>query len=158
MIFIVFLNKFGNLPHSIFSAVLHVIAHDCTWLSADLHQNFYLSTFKSHAWIDFLGYLSFIHKASIFLLSFSSRLESFLSIDPLSGFPLLSSIIGLGGFWPTTWSFETHQLLYRARIFSLVSRFSSPISQWVKRFFTRLHSYLHIWRSWYLREKVIVMS
>ena len=48
---------------------LHVTAHTCTWLPANLHQNIYLSTFKSHPWIDFLGFLSLSHKASVFFLS-----------------------------------------------------------------------------------------
>ena len=71
------------------------------------------------------------------------------------------SLIGLGGFSSVTWSsFEMHQLSYGARMFSLVSQFSSPISQWVGRFFTRLHSSLHlyVWRSSRLKGKVIVMS
>ena len=46
LIFIVFLDEFGYLTHSTSSAALHVTARDCTWLPADLHQNFYLSTFK----------------------------------------------------------------------------------------------------------------
>ena len=37
-------------------------------------------------------------------------------------------IIGLEGFSIATWTFETHQLLYGARMFSMVSRFSSPVS------------------------------
>ena len=44
-------------------------------------------------------------------------------------------------------------------MFSLDSRFSSPVSRhWVGRFFTKLHSYLHVWRSSRLRGKAIVMS
>ena len=84
----------------------------------------------------------------------------FLLIDSLSGFPPQSPVIGLGGFSLATWSFETHQLLYGARMFSLVSPFSSSVSQWVERFFTKLHSYLHlyIWRSSRLRGKAIVIS
>ena len=84
----------------------------------------------------------------------------FSSIDLLSGFPPQSPVIGLGGFSPATWSFETHQLPYGARMFSLVSRFSSPVSQWVGRFFTKLHSYLHLHVRWSscLRGKAIVMS
>ena len=38
------------------------------------------------------------------------------------------SIIEFGGFSSATWPFETHRLPYRARIFSVVSRFSSPVS------------------------------
>ena len=36
-------------------------------------------------------------------------------------------IIGLEDFSPATWLFETHQLPYEVRIFSVVSRFSSPV-------------------------------
>ena len=58
--------------------------------------------------------------------------------------------------------FETHQLPYGARMFLLVSWFSSPVSQWVGRFFITLHSYLYLhphvqWCS-RLRGKAIVMS
>ena len=38
------------------------------------------------------------------------------------------TIIGLGGFSLETWSFETHQLFYGARMFSVILRFSSPVS------------------------------
>ena len=48
LIFIVFLDGFRYLPHLTSSAALHVTARDCTWLSANLHQNIYLLTFKSH--------------------------------------------------------------------------------------------------------------
>ena len=62
-----------------------------------------------------------------FPLRLPHQLEDFSSIDPLSDFPLQSLIIGLGDFSPATWSFETHQLPHGARIFSLVSRFSSSV-------------------------------
>ena len=56
-------------------------------------------------------------------------LEVFHWLIPLSGFPPQSPITGLGGFLPATWSsFETYQLLYGARMFSLVTRFSSSVS------------------------------
>ena len=86
--------------------------------------------------------------------------HQYLSLDwILSGFPPQSPVIGLGGFSPATWSFETHQLPYRARMFSLDLRFSSPVSRhWVGRFFTKLHSYLHVWRNSRPRGKVIIMS
>ena len=79
------------------------------------------------------------------------------------GFSSQFSVIGLRSFSPAIWSFfKTHQLLYGARMFSLVSRFSSPFSQWVGRFFTIPHSYLylhlHVRRSSCLRGKAIVMS
>ena len=50
------------------------------------------------------------------------------------------SLIGLGGFSPVTWSFETHQLSYKARIFSLVSRY---LSQSHNKFGLFLPSYTH---------------
>ena len=43
-------------------------------------------------------------------------------------FLLSLPIIGLGGFSPATWSFETHQLSCKARMFLLVSQFSSSVS------------------------------
>ena len=57
----------------------------------------------------------------------SYGLGGFSLIDSLSGFPLQFPT-GLGGFSPATWPFETHQLPYGARMFSVVSRFSSPVS------------------------------
>ena len=54
--------------------------------------------------------------------------EVFYRLIPYPIFLLSLSIIGLGGFSPATWPFETYQLPYGARIFSVVSRFSSPVS------------------------------
>ena len=55
-------------------------------------------------------------------------LEVFHRLIPLSGFPPQSPITGLGSFSPATSSlFETHQLPYRVRMFSLVPRFSSSV-------------------------------
>ena len=170
LIFIVFLDKFGYLTHSISLAILHVIARDCTWLPADLHQNIYPSTFKSHTWINFFNLVSLSHKASVFFLEIPLGQEVFhqwpsINIFPsiiidwfLSDFSLQFLVIGLGSFSPATWSFKTHQLPYKAKMLSLVSRFSSPVSQWVERFFIKLHSYLHVWQSSRLRGKAIVMS
>ena len=80
LIFNVFLDKFGYLPYSISSTALHVTARDytwlhitvrdCTWIPANLHQNIYFSTFKSHTWINFLGLVNLSHKAVVFLLKF----------------------------------------------------------------------------------------
>ena len=47
---------------------------------------------------------------------------------PYPIFLLNLPIIGLGGFSLATWPFETHQLPYRAKIFSLVPQFSSLVS------------------------------
>ena len=63
----------------------------------------------------------------VFLPHFLIEFGGFLSIDLLSSFPLQFLITGLGGFSPTTWSFEAHQLAYAARMFSFVSRFSSSV-------------------------------
>ena len=128
LIFIVFLDKFGYLIHSTSSAALHVTARDCTWLPADLHQNFLQS-------LDFPDLLSISYKASVFLLElplgqevFHQRPSTNISLSTiiewsLSGFPPQSFIIKLEGFSPATWSSETHQLPYRDRMFSLVSGF-----------------------------------
>ena len=56
-----------------------------------------------------------------------SWLGGFSLIDPLSGFPPQFFLIGLRGFSLATRSFETHQLSYGARMFSIVSQFSSPV-------------------------------
>ena len=61
----------------------------------------------------------------------SSSFGSFSLIDHLSGFiPQFST--GLGGFSSATWLFKTYQLLYGARMFLVVSQFSSSV------FFIRL--------------------
>ena len=62
-----------------------------------------------------------------FLPIFSYRLGGFSSIGPLSGFPPQFPN-GLRSFLPTTWPFEIYQLSYKTRMFSVVSRFSSPVS------------------------------
>ena len=58
----------------------------------------------------------------------SSSLEVFHRLILLSAFPFQSLITGLGGFLPATWSFETHQLPHKARIFSQVSWFPFSVS------------------------------
>ena len=133
------------------------------WLLANLHQNFFQN-------LDFPDLLNLSHNALVFLLKLPLGQEVFhrqLSINifppiiidwSLSGFPPQFPVIGLGGFSPATWLFKTHQLPYEARMFSLVFRFSSPVSQWVRRFFTKLYSYLHVWQSSRLKGKPIVMS
>ena len=68
--------------------------------------------------------LSFHHKSFGFPPTFSHQvLEIFHWLILLSGFPPQFPITGLGGFLSVTWSFETHQLSYRARIFSFFSGF-----------------------------------
>ena len=103
-----------------------------------------------------------LHQSRFFLPCPSSRLEGFFINDiytlifrfsfpvpliawevfywliPCPVFPLSLPIIGLGGFLPATWPFETHQLPHGARIFSFITWFSSSVSyNWVGRFFTR---------------------
>ena len=78
-----------------------------------------------------------IFRFSSLVLS-SSGWEVFHQLILCPVFLLSLPIIGLGGFSPATWSFETHQLPHGARMFSLVPRFSSSVSHhWVGRFFTR---------------------
>ena len=64
----------------------------------------------------------------VFLPHFLIEFGGFSSIDLLSGFPPQFST-RLGGFSPAIWSsFETYQLLYKARMFLLVTRFSFSVS------------------------------
>ena len=93
---------------------------------------------------------SSLHQSRFFLLCPSSRLEGFFIdniytllsfgflphpphrlggfslINPLSGFPPQFPN-GLGGFSPAIQPFETHQLPYGAKMFSVAPRFSSPV-------------------------------
>ena len=78
-------------------------------------------------WKVFLLTISTPYDLSIFLPSPLHELGGFLLIDPLSGF-LSQFPTRLGGFSPATWLFKTHQLPYKAKMFSMVSRFSSPVS------------------------------
>ena len=109
-------------------------------------------------WKVFSSTIAMIFRFSSHISSSSSR--DFSSIDSFVRFPSPVFLIGLGGFSPVTWSFKTHQLFYGVKMFSLVSRFSSPVSHWVGRVFTKLHSYLHLYvrRSSCLRGKTIVIS
>ena len=82
-----------------------------------------------------LGWKWFSHLMIIFFMIFQFFSYNFLSsfrcfsmINLLSGFSAQSFIIWLGGFSIMTWSFETHQLFYWARIFLLVFQFSFLIS------------------------------
>ena len=59
--------------------ILSRTAHDCIWPLANFHQNFYLLTFKCHAWLNFLGLLSLNHKASVFPLELPLGQEVFSS-------------------------------------------------------------------------------
>ena len=70
-------------------------------------------------WKIFSSTIFTLYDLSVFLSSSLHQLRGFLSIDPLSGFPPQSPITGLGGFLSVTWSFETYQLSYGARIFLL---------------------------------------
>ena len=54
--------------------------------------------------------------------------EVFYRLIPCPVFFFSLPTIRLGGFSPVTWPFETHQVPYGARVFSVVSRFSSPVS------------------------------
>ena len=61
-----------------------------------------------------------IYDLLVFLPHFFHRvLEVFHQLIHVSGFPPQSLITGLGGFLPETWSFESYQLSYGARMFSL---------------------------------------
>ena len=94
---------------------------------------------------------SSLYQSRFFLLCLSSRLKGFFIddiytllsfgfpprpphwlggfslIDLLSGFPLQFPT-GLGGFSQATQPYETHQLPYKAWMFSMVPRFSSSVS------------------------------
>ena len=63
-----------------------------------------------------------------FSVLFSSGWGVFYQLIPRPVFLLNLPIIRFGGFSPATWTFETHQLSYRARIFSMVPRFSFLVS------------------------------
>ena len=87
--------------------------------------------------------ISKLYDLLVFLPSLFYWLGGFLLIDLLSGFPPQSFIISLEGFSLMTSLFETHQLLYRARIFSVVSRFSFLVSFIrLKDFLSGFHSFL----------------
>ena len=106
---------------------------------------------------------------SIIRRRFSSQNSSWVRrffIDDLSitGFPPQSPVIGLGGFSPTTWSLETHQLPYGARMFSFVPRFSSSVQLIGWQVFYRVsiqdspsNRRLHAQRSLRLGRKAIVI-
>ena len=64
----------------------------------------------------------------------------FLSIDSLSAFFSQSPIIRLGGFSPATSLFDTYQLSYGAKMFSLVSLFSSSVFTGLRGFLPSSHS------------------
>ena len=75
----------------------------------------------------------FFHWQYLYLWSFDFPprpphwLGGFLSIDFLSDFPPQFPT-GLEGFSPAIWPLETHQLLYKAKMFSVVLRFCSSVS------------------------------
>ena len=73
------------------------------------------------------GDFSLIDLLSDFPIQFSIGLGSFSLIDLLSDFPLEFST-GLGGFSPAIWPFETYQLPYKAKMFSMFFWFSSLVS------------------------------
>ena len=63
-----------------------------------------------------------------FLSTFPHRvLEVFYQLNPYPVFFFSLSIIGLRDFSPAIWFSETHQLPYGARMFSVVSWFSSSV-------------------------------
>ena len=77
--------------------------------------------------LDWKVYSFTLYELSVFLPSLPHWMRGFSLIDPLSRFlPQFST--GLGGFSPATWPFEIHQIPYKAKMFLVVSRFSSPIS------------------------------
>ena len=57
----------------------------------------------------------------------SSGWEVFYRLIPRPIFLFSLPIIGLRGFSLATWPFQTHQLSYRAKMFSVVFRFSFPV-------------------------------
>ena len=87
--------------------------------------------------------------------------EVFYQLIFFSSIPPQSSITGLGGFSPVIWSFETHQLLYRARMFSLSPGF--PLQVFIRLggfspgFHSSTNNFYAQWSS-RLRRKAIVMS
>ena len=74
-------------------------------------------------------------------------------------FSSLVSLIGLEGFSPATWSLETHQLPYGAKVFSFSLVFLFSLPHRVRRFFTQFPSTdnFHVQRSSRLKRKAIVM-
>ena len=114
-----------------------------------------------------LGWKVFSSTISTFII-----FQFFSSISPLSGWEVFHQLIPcpvfifsfphrLGGFSLATWPYETHQLPYGARIFSVVSRFSSPVSfiGWevfypIPISFWRFHAQ----RSLRLKKKAIVIT
>ena len=148
-----FLDEFGYLLLSTSSAALHMTARDCTWrtwlyvtarnctwLPVNFYQNIYLSTFKSHPWVEFFGLLSLSHKASVFLLSFY-WVRRFFNNWSLSGFPCQ---------FPLGWEmfYQWHDLL---RLISLPTRLgcshwsSGFLPQFPNRLGGFLPSYTHIY-------------
>ena len=64
-------------------------------------------------------------------------LEVFHWLISVSGFPPQFPITKLGGFSLVTWSIETHQLLYRARMFFFSPVFLFNLSHRIGRFFNK---------------------
>ena len=88
---------------------------------------------------------SFTHKASVFLFSTPTRLGDFSSTTfP----PTLSTISRFSSSVPT-----------ELGGFSLIdlAGFPSQFPYWVRKFFTKLPKWLHVWRGSRLREKTIVI-
>ena len=171
-----FYRVFGWIWVTSMSNILSSVVRDCTWLSTNrFSQNFH-----------FLTSSSLSHKASVFFLELPLGQEVFhRQPSTVTGFPFQSPVIGLGGFspttWsfetfqspviglggfsPTTWSFETYQLSYGARMFSLVPWFSSSIQLISWKVFYRVpiqdsssNKQLHTQWSSRLRRKAIIMS
>ena len=76
----------------------------------------------------FSSTISTFYDLSVFLLVPLISWKIFYWLIPYPVFLLSLSISELGGFSPATWPFETHQLPHKARMFSVVFWFSSPVS------------------------------
>ena len=138
-----------------------------TWLSANClikTSTFQLSylMFGSNP----SSFVDFSHKTLVFFLKLLLGQKIFYqqpfntSSSTIIGFLPQSLAISLEGFLLVIWSFETYQLSYRAKIFSLVLRFSSLVLQWVKRLFIKLHLYLYLYTCWSLhsKKKIIIIT
>ena len=79
-------------------------------------------------WKVFSTIISILYSLLVFLPVPLIGWEVFHQLIPCLVFLLSLFIIGLGDFSLATWPVETHQLPYGARMFSMVFRFSSPVS------------------------------
>ena len=114
------------------------------WLSLPLNKFLFsplISAFPSLSLVQvrsffywqYLQFMIFRFSSPITLISW----EIFYRLISYSVFLFSLSIIALGGSSPATWPFETHQLPYGARMFSVVFQLSSPnFPRWIGRFFS----------------------